>query len=564
MTSADVADSIEQSVGVVAGHAHAWAATPPAVRRTLLDQILRDVAAASEDWLSDACLAKGLTPESSEAGEELLAGVVTLLRMVRLLRDALADIEKVGRPRYPGPVGVTAGDRLRVGVVPSSPYDRLAFPQTRAEIWMRPGESEDEARAEQAWVYRDPQLFAGTCLVLGAGNVASLGPRDALYKLFVEGKVVVLKASPVNDYLVPHWERGLRALVERGFLRVVRGGPEVGERLVEHPLVDEVHITGSAVTHDAVVFGSGEDGASRKAQGRPRLDKNVTSELGNVSPVIVVPGRWTSAELVYQAHHLATMLVNNAGFNCLTPRVLITHAGWRQRTALLEALAYVLRSLPTRRAYYPGAEDRRAAFVEQHPEARSVGDAGEGTSPWTLVLDVPPAPDDICFRSEAFCGLMAETSLVAASPTAFVDQAVEFCNEVLWGTLSATVLAPPSIQRDGDVAAALERAVSDLRYGAIGFNIWHAHAFALASPSWGAFPGHPLTDIQSGRGVVGNALMFRHPEKSVLRAPFRARPVPAWFATNPRLLSVARAMVRFEADPGPGRFASLMRVALAG
>ena len=65
-------------------------------------------------------------------------------------------------------------------------------------------------------------------LVLGAGNVASLGPRDVLDKLFVEGKVVVLKANPVNDYLVPYWRRALAALIDAGYLRVVSGGTAAG------------------------------------------------------------------------------------------------------------------------------------------------------------------------------------------------------------------------------------------------------------------------------------------------------------------------------------------------
>ena len=70
---------------------------------------------------------------------------------------------------------------------------------------MQPGVTRDALVAGQAPAYADPVAHAGTALVLAAGNVASLGPRDVLSKLFVEGKVVVMKANPVNDYLVPHW-----------------------------------------------------------------------------------------------------------------------------------------------------------------------------------------------------------------------------------------------------------------------------------------------------------------------------------------------------------------------
>ena len=141
---------------------------------------------------------------------------------------------------------------------------------------MQPGVTRESLVAGQAAAYADPDGHAGTALVLAAGNVASLGPRDVLSKLFVEGKVVVMKANPVNDYLVPHWNRALASLVEAGVLRIVDGGAAVGQYLTGHPRIDEVHITGSDKTYDAVVFGTGPDGARRKAADEPVLDKPVT------------------------------------------------------------------------------------------------------------------------------------------------------------------------------------------------------------------------------------------------------------------------------------------------
>jgi acyl-CoA reductase-like NAD-dependent aldehyde dehydrogenase len=120
-------------------------------------------------------------------------------------------------------------------------------------------------------------------------------------------------------------------------------------------------------THDAVVFGVGEEGARRKRERAPRITKEVTSELGNVSPVIVVPGPWTEDDLAYQGKHLATMLVNNAGFNCACPRVLVTHRCWGRRRALLESLRASLAEAPQRDAYYPGARQRWEHFRARWP-----------------------------------------------------------------------------------------------------------------------------------------------------------------------------------------------------
>ena len=86
------------------------------------------------------------------------------------------------------------------------------------------------------------------------------------------------------------------------------------------------------------------------------------------------------------------------------------------------------------------------------------------------------------------------------------------------------------------MAESVDRAVADLRYGSIGVNVWHALSFAMGSTSWGAYPGHARTDIQSGTGVVGNTAMFDRPQKSIVRGPFRARPKPSVVRHGRRLL----------------------------
>jgi hypothetical protein len=547
------------------GHDIDTGALEAADRADLLDRVLRDTLAAQDAWLADACEAKGLAPGSSEAGEELFAGVGTLVRMTRLFRDSLRQIAKSGKPSFAGPIQTASDGRLRVRVFPETTFDRVVFPQTTAEVWMQPGVTKENLVAEQAAAYADPAAHAGVSLVLAAGNVASLGPRDVLSKLFVEGRVVVMKSNPVNEYLVPHWAKAMGSLVEAGVLRIVEGGADVGKYLTAHRAIDDVHITGSDKTYDAVVFGTGEEGARRKAADEPALDKPVSAELGNVSPVIVVPGKWSSAELLYQAEHVATMLVNNAGFNCLAARVIVTHAGWAQRDAFLGALTQALAHITTREAYYPGATDRCATFVTAHPEAEQLGTGPEGTLPWTFIRGVEPGrTDDIVFNVESFCGECAETALPAASTAEFVDRAVAFCNDVVWGTLSATLLVSSSTLKDGEVSAAVERAVADLRYGSIGVNVWHALAFAIGTTTWGAYPGHPRNDIQSGSGVVGNAAMFGRPQKSVVRGPFRSRPKPPWFATASGSYDVMRRFVAFEADPSAAKIPGLLMAAMHG
>lgn len=43
--------------------------------------------------------------------------------------------------------------------------------------------------------------------------------------------------------------------MERDFVKLVYGGAEQGEFLCRHPEVDRIHLTGSAATFDAIVWG---------------------------------------------------------------------------------------------------------------------------------------------------------------------------------------------------------------------------------------------------------------------------------------------------------------------
>ena len=122
-------------------------------------------------------------------------------------------------------------------------------------------------------------------LVLGAGNVNAIAPLDTLYKLYAEGQVVLLKLNPVNDYLGPILEETFAPFISAGFLRIASGGADVGVYLTTHELVDTIHVTGSARTLDAIVFGSGPEGVERKRRRTPLLTKPITQRTGGRRPL---------------------------------------------------------------------------------------------------------------------------------------------------------------------------------------------------------------------------------------------------------------------------------------
>jgi acyl-CoA reductase-like NAD-dependent aldehyde dehydrogenase len=557
---------MDEAVQALQAHKDHWVAVPVRERIAILEQLLSNFAAIAPRWVEASLKAKGLAADEPAASEEWGAGVLPVINNLRQLRQSLLDIERYGHPRIPGPVLTMPNGQVAARVFPQSVYDRLFFMGLTAEIWMEPGVSISELPRTQALIYQDRQHNGKVALVLGAGNVASIGPMDILYKLFVEDQVVLFKANPVNAYLGPLLSEAFRPLIDRGFLRLVYGGAEEGAYLCQHPGVEEIHITGSDKTYEAIVFGPGPEGARRKAARQPLINKRVTGELGNVSPFIVVPGPWTARDLAYQAAHIVSSLTNNAGFNCNATRVLIQHAGWEQRPELLNAIRRVLQTVPPRLAYYPGASERQRAFVTEHPEAELYGQGSDGRLPWTLITGLDPEREgDICYTTEAFCGLFAETALAAESIAEYIDRAVAFANERLWGTLNATLIVHPESLKIPAIAHAVERAVANLRYGTIGVNYWAGIGFALAATTWGAFPGHDSYDIQSGIGVVHNTLMFSRAQKSVLRGPFRSTPTPLWFVTEGRkALKTFPKLIEFLAAPSPTKLPAIMLAATVG
>jgi acyl-CoA reductase-like NAD-dependent aldehyde dehydrogenase len=557
-----------------------WPAVPPNERIRLLEAAMRATAAVADRWIDLAARAEGLDPFHLAAAEEALVGPMLVARGLRYHRDSLRDIARGRAPRIAGPITARPDGRTVARVFPTSLLEAGLYLGDRAEVWFAPGVGPSDVVARQAGAYRSTEAAPGAvCLVLGAGNVSSIGPLDVVHKLFVENRVVILKTHPVQAHLAEVIEAALAPLVEAGVLRIVHGDGVQGGYLANHPDVDELHITGSDRTYDAIVFGPGADGAERKARDEPVLHKPFSAELGNVTPIIVVPGPWSASDLEYHADNIASMLTNNAGFNCVAARVVVTHASWPLRTALLDGIRARLAATPTRSAYYPGAAARHAAFVEAHPEAEQfdgsgahhaarAGTAADGADdhlPWTFIAGLDPArPDEPCFGVEAFCSVFGETALDAPDTASFLDAATAFANDRLWGTLNATVIVHPRTAADPAVAPALDRAIAGLRYGTVSLNHWSGIGYGIAVTPWGAYPGHVRTDIGSGVGFVHNPLMLDGIEKVVLRCPFRAWPRPVWFTSHRTADRLGREMTRFEADRSLLRLPRIGYLALRG
>jgi aldehyde dehydrogenase (NAD(P)+) len=567
--SAHRSEGIDATLAELARGEATWAATSVARRRALLEQLHALTGRHAQEWVDAAVSIKGLPADSPLVGEEWLSGPYAFLGSLGALIASLRALEQGRSPIDGWTVGRAPGGRVSVRGLPHTVYDRLLLSGYSAEIWMPPGVDEATVRARAGLGERDPSATHGVGVVLGAGNISSIPPLDVIYELYANNRVVALKLNPITDPLLGVLEKIFEPLLALGLLRIVTGAADVGTYLVHHPQVRHVHMTGSAATHDAIVFGTGEDRAARKAENRPLLTKEITSELGGVSPTIVLPGAWSKADLKFQAEHVVTQRLHNGGYNCVASQVIVLSSAWAQKGEFLDALRAAFAAAPARPAYYPGSDQRVGAALEAYPKAERLGrDQGR-------VLVSGPAVEDRekLLTTEFFAPVLGVIELPGGGLD-FLRTAITTANDDFTGTLGVNLIAHPrTLKALGD---SFEDALVELRYGTIAINAWTGVGFSTPTASWGAFPGHTVDDVQSGIGVVHNALLLDHPERTVIRGPFRPSPrsvlhgeasfspKPPWFVSNRTAAETGRALTAFAADPGWGRLPKVFAWALRG
>lgn len=553
----DVAERLDADIAALHEGTRAWTHLTLDQRARLLERVHAEVGRVAGEWADTASTLKGIEPGHPLRGEEWLGGPYAVLTELEALAASLHALARGESPIAKVRATTAPGDRVVLHTFPTGPVDALLLSGFTGEVWLRPGVTVDQARADAGLAQLAPTVSGGVGLVLGAGNVSSIPVLDVLYELIAHNRVALLKLNPTMDGLVPVFERALAALIEPGFVRIATGAGDVGAYLTAHAGIDHVHITGAEATFDAIVWGRGEEAAERKREGRPVLQKPITAELGGVSPIIVVPGAWTDADLRYQAEHVVTMRLQNSGHNCIAGQVVILSSDWAQRDAFEAALRDAFARAPQRPVWYPNSDAKLAQAAEAYPDAewfagrtRALVEIGEGE-------DASPIE-----TTEYFSPVLGVVALPGLGQE-FLDSAVAHANDRLTGTLGANVLIDPATLRA--LGAGFERAIARLHYGAIAINAWTAFTFLTPTATWGAFPGNPLDAIGSGTGVVHNGLLIDATERSVTRGPFRpfprsvagrertVLPKPPWFVTSRTGARVSAGFTRFRIDHDWGR-----------
>ena len=549
-------DRLDTAIDELQTGTRTWSALTLAQRVTLLRAVRWSVAAAAEDWADTAAASKGLDGRHPLRGEEWLSGPYSVLGALDAYIETLSRLANGTNPLDGITIDRAPGGRTRVHAFPLTGIDRFLLSGYTGEVWLEPGVTPHGARAAAGLAQRTPSDSGGVGLVLGAGNITSIPVLDVLYELLAHNRTALLKVNPTQDALVPVYKRALAPLIGPGLLHITRGGPDVGAYLTGHPDLVHVHITGSAATFDAIVWGTGAAATRRRRENRPQLKKPITAELGGVSPIIIVPGEWTDADLTYQAEHVATMRLQNSGHNCIAGQVVIMSSDWAQADDFRAALRRAYANAPERPIWYPGSPSRMHLATDAYPDALVLGDR--------LLVEISDGDDARELQSTEYFAPVLGVVSVAGTGQEFLDTAVAYANERLQGTLGANLLIDPSTEKT--LGAGFDRSIAALRYGSIAINGWTAFGFITPTMTWGAFPGSTIADVGSGIGVVHNALLLDRVERSVIRGPFRPfprslpvvngggrltiLPKPPWFVSSRTGAAVSEGLTRFRANGG--------------
>jgi hypothetical protein len=195
------------------------------------------------------------------------------------------------------------------------------------------------------------------------------------------------------------------------------------------------------------------------------------------------------------------------------------------------------RCLPGRRTT-PARKTVGRKLTTGRAQVKHLGNAVPGSLPWTFISGLDPNARAMnrCTTQEPFCSVISDTRVGSADPVEFLERAVDFCNNRLWGTLNANLIVHPQ-----SLAGSAHQRCSGAGHCKAALRRDRRQRLHRACPSysphrpWGAYPGSTPEDIQSGSGFVHNTSMLEGVEKTVLRAPLTTFPKPAYLRQSPHL-----------------------------
>ena len=216
---------LENILKILSQNKQKWLKLDIQVKIRYLESAMEILKIESKQWAEVSARAKEGTLNSDLVGQELLAGPAILMRQIRYLTQALTE---KGKPA-PNKIYQKENKQFVAQVMPDSIKESLLWRGFESEVWIQ-----KDKYPTQGNIYHDLNASPALSLILGAGNVSSISPLDALNKLYVEGKVCIVKLNPINDYLLEIFNKIFFDLIQDGYLSFIKGKKEIGEYLFNH------------------------------------------------------------------------------------------------------------------------------------------------------------------------------------------------------------------------------------------------------------------------------------------------------------------------------------------
>ncbi len=512
-----------------------WADTSPAERLALLEAVRENLKKfGGELAVSDTAM------KNDQMGEEIytdpLSMIATIVPMANTVSAAIDVYEGIVHGKMPEPISITkvGNDRYDIAVFPIDTKDKLMN-----------GDRKDFIRVKGEPKQVNPMdKSAGITAVLGAGNYSS--SLEMLKAIFFDNKVVVHKPHHLNADSDKVWEKVMAPLIDHQALAFA--DHDQGRVLTTDTRIDKIYFTGGAGTAKAI---------------QSATQAELISECGGNNPVIIVPGDrpWTDKEIAHQAHQIVTINKLNGGAVCGRVQTLVTSKHWAQRDQFLDAIRKaIVEDTPAEGTYYPGAGEVKDGFLNAYPQAERLSPEGGLFKAAENLLITGIEVDSYGTRNEAFCQITGEVPLdVPANATEFLPAAVAFCNEKLLGTLGSAILIDEDTKKTHQ--AALDRAITDMEYGAIAVNAMPPFIFLSPWLTWGG--NEEGKEFVSGVGNFGNAMCFENVEKSILTAGFMS-PGHMIKTNKGAFDTLATEMANYAVEPSWRNLTCLMGGAIMG
>jgi hypothetical protein len=501
-----------------------------------LQEVINNVKSIAYYWVSVSAEKKGITHKPKE-GEEWIGGPFASIFALQYFIDYLTNKNSLNEANFDK-------SNNSYKVFPNKSIEKLLFPFLEGEIIFQKNLDFEKIKKYRGFNNRFDENKPKITLILGAGNVSSIPFLDALFHMIAYKSVIYMKLNPVNEYLLPVFEQVFEPFISRGYMVITKADLEGSKYISSHSGFNQIHLTGSNFTYEQIVYGKVLTDKERSLKTLSKVNKTpITSELGNVTPIIVHPDKWSASELKHQAKKIVTAKLNNSGFNCIAAQIIVLPKEWKQKDLLKKYIVEYLKKIGDTTSYYPGST-QKLDTLKNNKNFTQVNE--ESCITPFLISDIELEKEYA--HDEAWSTVLFFKEIEFISKSQYVDDAINYVNNEVWGNLGVSVLIKKHKKEKNSIF--LNKYVKNLNYGTVAINEWSALAFIIPTMPWGGYPGNKDNNIQSGQGFVHNSLLFESPLKGVVYSKFRMSRLidPPWFVTHKKSHKIFKNLTYYQAE----------------